>query len=171
MRYVAFLRAINVANRRIKMADLRSVYTETGLSNVETYIASGNVVFDAANPPSAPHLQEIFEERFGFTSEIFLRTSDELRTVVESVPWEPGFQVVEVSFLGRVPQRDDALALERSAVAPEALAVSGREVFFRRGGKGAPTTHKESTSIELLGMNMTRRGLATVQKIANRFLQ
>ena len=46
-RYVAFLRAINVGGRRVKMHHLRELFESLGFSNVETFIASGNVIFDS----------------------------------------------------------------------------------------------------------------------------
>lgn len=48
-RFIAFLRAINVGGRNIKMDDLRALLEAMGLTNVETFIASGNVIF---GPPT-----------------------------------------------------------------------------------------------------------------------
>ena len=47
MRYVAFLRAINVGGRVVKMDDLRRHFVSMGLSDVQTFIASGNVIFES----------------------------------------------------------------------------------------------------------------------------
>ena len=44
-RYVAFLRAINVGGHIVKMDQLRKLFTQLGLTDVETFIASGNVLF------------------------------------------------------------------------------------------------------------------------------
>src|SRR5678815_3231322 len=46
-KFVAFLRAINVGNHTVKMDDLRRLFEQMGFANVETFIASGNVIFDA----------------------------------------------------------------------------------------------------------------------------
>ena len=46
-KHIAFLRAINVGGHNVKMDDLRQLFESLGLSNVETFIASGNVIFDA----------------------------------------------------------------------------------------------------------------------------
>ena len=49
-RYIAFLRAINVGGRHtVKMDFLRDFFESLGFSNVETFIASGNVVFDSSS--------------------------------------------------------------------------------------------------------------------------
>jgi uncharacterized protein (DUF1697 family) len=171
MRCVAFLRAINTGNRRIKMADLRAVYEDLGYSNVATYIATGNVIFDALSPPPLPELESSFAERFGFTSEVFLRTDEEVGAIVQAVPWTGPDALVEVSFLEHKPEAARATALEATAVAPEELAVVEREIFFLRGhGRGVPTTHKESTSMKLLDTKTTRRGMATVHQIHERYL-
>lgn len=166
MVYVALLRAINTGNRRIKMADLRSLYEDLGYVDVATYIASGNVIFDSPSPPLAADLESAFSQRFGFDSEVFLRSAADVSSIIDAVPWMSDGAVVEVSFLEREPCDAQVRELEMTSVEPEKLAVIGREVFFLRGlGRGAPTIHKESTSMKVLGMAMTRRGLSTVDQI------
>ena len=44
-RLVAFLRAINVGGHTVTMAHLRGLFEDLGFTNVETFIASGNVIF------------------------------------------------------------------------------------------------------------------------------
>jgi len=46
-KYIAFLRAINVGGHTVKMDHLRSLFEALGFSNVETFIASGNVIFES----------------------------------------------------------------------------------------------------------------------------
>ena len=50
--YIAFLRGMNLGNRRLKMDVLRTLFEELKFSGVETFIASGNVIFTAkSNDP------------------------------------------------------------------------------------------------------------------------
>ncbi|GMQ94429.1 MAG: hypothetical protein BMS9Abin12_1919 [Acidimicrobiia bacterium] len=170
MRYVAFLRAINTGNRRIKMVDLRGVYVDLGYTDAATYIATGNVIFESDSRPDVSVLESAFEHAFGFHSEVFLRDEDEIKSVLARIPWSDADGTVEVSFLETIADTQAAQTLEATAAKPEALSVSDSEVFFLREGNGAPTTHKESTSTRILGMKMTRRGLSTVQKIYTKFL-
>jgi len=171
MLYVAFLRAINTGNRRIKMVDLRSLYEELGFCDVATHIATGNVIFDAPSPPPLTLLEQGFEDRFGFSSEVFLRTAAEVESLIGRISWTDPDAVVEVSFLEREPEGALSRALEATAVEPEQLLVSGTEVLFLRGlGRGVPTIHKEATSLRVLGMKMTRRSMATVNSIHDRYL-
>lgn len=170
MQYVAFLRAINIGNRRIKMVALADVFRNSGCENVSTFIASGNVIFNSRTTPDIASLEDAIEREFLFRSDVFLRSGDEVRAVLKRAPSAGAGSVVEVSFLEGVPDAEAAAELERTAVGPEKLLVSGAEVFFVRVGGGAPTTHKESDSMRILGLKMTRRGLATVAKIHDRFL-
>jgi len=171
MLYVAFLRAINTGNRRIKMVDLRSLYDELGFCDVATHIATGNVIFDAPSPPPLALLEQRFEDRFRFSSEVFLRTAAQVESLIARVPWTDVDAVVEVSFLEREPEDAPSRALEATAVDPEQLLVSGSEVLFLRGlGRGVPTIHKEATSLKVLAMKMTRRSMATVHRIHDRYL-
>jgi hypothetical protein len=90
--------------------------------------------------------------------------------LLKRIPWQDSNGVVEVSFLEARHHPESARALEATAVVPEALVVSNSEILFLREGKGLETTHKESTSMRILGMKMTRRGEATVRQIHDRFL-
>lgn len=171
MRYAIFLRAINVGKRRVKMSDVRSAFTDAGYDDVATYLASGNVVLTCATRPSAAAVSAVISDRFGFESEAFVRSRSEVRSILDRTPWDPTTSTIEVSFLDTMPRQSAALALEATALPPEELVVSEREVFFRRIGGGVETTHKEETTVRTLGAVTTRRGIRTVQGIYDRFLQ
>jgi uncharacterized protein (DUF1697 family) len=44
--YVSMLRGVNVGGNKVRIAELRDMYMKIGARNAETYIQSGNVVFD-----------------------------------------------------------------------------------------------------------------------------
>src|SRR5512137_809549 len=54
MSFVALLRAVNVGGTKLPMADLRTLLEGLGLTNVRTYLQSGNAVFDGADPAEPP---------------------------------------------------------------------------------------------------------------------
>ena len=78
-RYIAFLRAINVGGTTlIKMAELKKMFESFGLENVETYIQTGNVIFDSQeNKPAV--LEEQIERQLakaaGKQIQLFVRTT------------------------------------------------------------------------------------------------
>ena len=88
-RYVALLRGINVGgNNLIKMPALKACVEALGMQNVSTYIASGNVLFDAAGAATrvAAQLEAGLSKEFGYTARVTLRTAAQLRAVVERAP-------------------------------------------------------------------------------------
>lgn len=82
--YVAFLRAINVSGRFIKMRDLAAAFHCLGHLDARTYINSGNVIF-TSSIRSAPKLERFLENQLepqlGFKSEAFVRTSAEVKAI------------------------------------------------------------------------------------------
>jgi uncharacterized protein (DUF1697 family) len=83
-RYVALLRAINVGGRTVKMEVLKPIFAELQYHNIETYLASGNVLFDS-NAKAAMLLRTRIEaalhKALGFDVETFLRNGEEMRAV------------------------------------------------------------------------------------------
>ena len=125
-RYVALLRGVNVGGKnKLPMADLRDIFTAAGCAGVQTYIQSGNVVFEAAQD-LAERVPEIvsraIRRRFGYETAVVVRSSEELRQVVASNPFDtsgdPRF--LQVAFLrgharrrSGIPSRPPAFAAGR----------------------------------------------------------
>jgi uncharacterized protein (DUF1697 family) len=63
MSYVALLRAVNVGGAKLPMADLRALLEGLGLTDVRTYLQSGNAVFDARDDEPASALATAIEIR------------------------------------------------------------------------------------------------------------
>jgi uncharacterized protein (DUF1697 family) len=90
--YVVLLRAVNVGGRTYKMADLRDHLTDAGLTDVETYIQTGNVRFRSSRRSSAAvaaDVEAVLGEQAGFEVPAIVLTPAELRRVhdeVEALP-------------------------------------------------------------------------------------
>ena len=103
--YIAFLRAVNVGGTgKLPMHDLRKMCIDLGLADVRTYIASGNVVFtsDKSKRAVKAALEEKLRTYAGKPVEVFVRTSSELRTILNKNP-----------FPGEDPKRTVAIFLDR----------------------------------------------------------
>ncbi|WP_088189479.1 DUF1697 domain-containing protein [Desulfosporosinus sp. FKA] len=88
--YVALLRGINVGGKnRIKMADLKLVFENMGLKKVQTYIQSGNVLFESNQEEKQLRqlIEDKLEEAFGFSIPVILRTSMELEEIINNCPF------------------------------------------------------------------------------------
>ncbi len=102
MKHAFFFRAVNVGGTaKLPMADLRALAAELGATEVQTYIASGNLI---AVPPGAPaafarRLEDDVESRFGFRREVIVRGAAALRAARDAHP----FSIVDPRFSYLVP--------------------------------------------------------------------
>ena len=135
-RYVALLRGVNVGGKnRLPMADLRDIFTAAGCAAVRTYIQSGNVVFEAGQD-LAERVPEIvtraIHRQFGYETTVVTRSSEELRRVVASNPFDtsgdPRF--LQVAFLEDTPGAEAPSRLDPQRSPPDAFAVRGRNVYL-----------------------------------------
>lgn len=182
MTHVAFLRAINVGGHAIiKMADLKRAFEDAGAGNVQTYIQSGNVIFDAPNSKSAQtklfkaiesRLDSLMDKRI----DIMYRTSDELNRMIESNP----FKSIDtrkdlklyVAFLSGGPEQKPKLPLRSDKDGIEIIQISGADVFVvshpvGKGRYGVPNLLVEKE----FGCPATSRNWNTVQKIVMKMEQ
>lgn len=85
-RHIVFLRAVNVADRWVKMQRLREVLTDKGFTGVETHIQSGNVLVGSAMRSAAKvatTLEALLEQEFGFAIPCIVRSPAQLLATVE----------------------------------------------------------------------------------------
>jgi uncharacterized protein (DUF1697 family) len=89
-KYVAFLRAINVGGRIIKMEELREILESLKLKNVKTYIQTGNIIFESSVKTDI--LREKIEKKLksslGYEVKVMLRTHKELSFIVKNNPYK-----------------------------------------------------------------------------------
>ncbi|MFD0407537.1 DUF1697 domain-containing protein [Kitasatospora sp. NPDC127116] len=88
--YIAFLRAVNVGGRTVRMERLRALFTELGLGNVRSYIQSGNVFFSTDEPDRAAltaRIEEHLEQALGYPVPALLRTVDEVAGLLAAEPF------------------------------------------------------------------------------------
>jgi uncharacterized protein (DUF1697 family) len=89
IKYVAFLRGINVGGGRlIKMADLKTCLEKAGLKDVRTFIASGNVIFASDKNKAALKdlIEKTLEKQFGFSVEILILDENQMTKLVKVIP-------------------------------------------------------------------------------------
>jgi len=89
-RYVAFLRGVNVSGINIKMADLRTMFTDLGFGDVQTVLASGIEKHVAGDDPAAlaKTVENALRETFGYDAWIVLLTVDTVRDIVAAYPFD-----------------------------------------------------------------------------------
>ena len=135
-RYVALLRGVNVGGRnKLPMADLRDIFAEAGCAAVQTYIQSGNVVFEATQD-LAERVPEIvtlaIRKRFDIETAVIVRSREELRQVADSNPFDTSGdpRLLHVAFLQDTPGAESVTRLDPDRSPPDAFAVRGRNVYL-----------------------------------------
>jgi uncharacterized protein (DUF1697 family) len=168
---VAFLRAINVGHRQVKMDRLREVLTGLGLTGVRTHIASGNVWFASRSTGGQveARIEAAIEDAFGFEVETFVRSREELAGILEAIPFAAreveSAHALMICFLREAP--DPASAREVAALgnATDRFAVVGRELFWLRLVRDSDPRIQKAVE-KLLPGPMTGRKVKTVQRMA-----
>jgi uncharacterized protein (DUF1697 family) len=135
---ISMLRAVNVGgHNKIKMDALRALYSSLGFENPQTYLQSGNVIFKTSERKLdivAKHIQSAIKKKFNCTTDIILRTTAELRSVVTKNPFakRPGIEPSKllIAFLASDPGDEARKTLEDQKFAPEELHVAGRELYI-----------------------------------------
>jgi len=175
-RYIAFLRAINVGGRTVKMDRLRQLFVEAGFANAETFIASGNVVFDSparATDALEKKIERALRDGLGYEVASFIRTPAELRTIVaheriSDGTTDPGASRY-VAFTRAAPsaQAREKLAGARSTI--DDFVVEGREIYWISRGTMSQSPFSGATLEKILGMPATLRNVTTVRKLAEKY--
>jgi uncharacterized protein (DUF1697 family) len=175
--HIAFLRAINVGGRTVKMDALRALFSELGLANVRTFIQSGNVVFDA--PGKAVALERRIEahllEQLGYEVETFIRSPDEVRRVDARVTAEFGAHLAAgsklyVGFLRDLPSatnRAQTVALSNDV---DVFSFGERELFWLCHKSIAETTVTGPRLAKALGTPTTTRNITSLRKLLATFV-
>jgi len=176
-RYAALLRAINVGGHTVQMARLRALFSEAGFKNVETLVASGNVIFETSSRNAGSLERRIeghLEAALGYSVATFLRTPDELSAITAERPYapealsQPGARLF-IAFLGSAPTpaaRTKVLGLRAPT---DDLLIKGREIYWLCTVTVNDAAVSGAVLEKTLGMPVTVRNVTTVRKLAERF--
>jgi uncharacterized protein (DUF1697 family) len=180
--HVALLRAINLGGKnRVAMADLRTLVSELGHTDVLTYIQSGNVLFtapaDADCTEVASAISEAISARLGVTAPVVVVTREELSKIHAANPFpdEPDPKRVHAVVLSEPPgaeltaRLDTAVAQSAAKGAKDAAVVVGRTLYLHTPA-GYGTSDLSAAVLRIVsspraGVTGTARNWATVTKL------
>lgn len=161
---IAFLRAINVGGRFLKMAALQAHFEALGCEAVRTYINSGNVIFETrarSLPRLAATLEDGLEPLLGFRSEVFLRTPAQLQRVAQQATAHraavPPEGEVNVAFLHAPLSEAQAVALATLKTTLDDFAVEGTEVYWLCRGRQSDSKFSNASFERRLQLRTTFR--------------
>jgi uncharacterized protein (DUF1697 family) len=158
------------------MDQLKQVFEELGFSSVETFIASGNVIFETRSRDRRAIEKKIASELhrvFGFEVATFVRTNAELAAIAEYLPFPK--EMLEAAVAYNVAFLEDE-ADKRGSAAMLALGnelhdfhVNGRELYWVSKVRQGESAFKTNDFERALGMKMTLRGINTVRRMVDRW--
>jgi uncharacterized protein (DUF1697 family) len=167
---VAFLRALNLGSRTVKMAQLVEIFEAQGYANVWTHINSGNVVFDATGSRSdlEKKLEAALQRAVGFEVTTFVRTAAEVRRAVDAKPFRVGGNdTYFVTFLKTTPNAARKRALEALTNDFDTLRVRGRDVHWLMHGRSTDSKLKTRDWEAVVGRHQsTSRNMTMLRKLA-----
>jgi uncharacterized protein (DUF1697 family) len=170
--YVAFLRAVNVGGRTVKMERAKTLFEALGFSDVQPFLASGNILFASEklnDEEMEARIEQTLASEFGFDIPTFIRSESELRALAVAQPFPPaalqGDIVTYVSFLKKAPETKGVQRLAALEDGTMSFVVDGAHAhWLRRRDKG----DSEITNAHLeraLGVAATRRNMNTIQRL------
>jgi uncharacterized protein (DUF1697 family) len=160
--YVALLRGVNLGKRRLKMEDLRQLSCGLGLEDVQTYIASGNLLFRSGKSEKTlkAELEAALATHMGVRVGVMVRTVAELSDVIRTNPFKnetPSFTVA--IFLDEPPAKDAPDGAKN--LDGERLALGRREIYVHY-----PRGQGQSRLAIPAAAEGTARNMNTVAKLA-----
>jgi uncharacterized protein (DUF1697 family) len=166
---IAFLRAVNLGKRTVKMDRLVEILEGLGHDGAWTYINSGNAVFEASGKRAdlESAIGDALEADLGFEVTTFVRTAAELDRILAAAPFEVGEgDTYFVTFLKDTPSKATAKELESYSNDFDTLVVRGRDVHWRMHGKSTDTTLKKRHWKIVGELDSTSRNVTMLRKLA-----
>jgi uncharacterized protein (DUF1697 family) len=173
--YIAFLRAINVGGHTVKMDTLRRHFESFGFSEVETFIASGNVIFRTTAQNTSALESQIasgLQASLGYEVSAFIRTPAELTQIAAYQPFPRSelYQAVafNIAFLYAPLDQKAKLKLMELSTEIDAFAAHARQVYWLCHRRQSESTFSNLVLEKTLGIKTTFRGINTINRLIAR---
>ncbi len=172
-KYVAFLRAINVGGTNIiKMTDLKRMFESFALENVQTYIQTGNVIFESHEGNAAileERIERQLEKASGKSIQLFVRTIRDVLQILSDCPFDPkDGETVHVVILDEKATQKNVNTLMSFRSDADDFAVVGKKAYNLRRDR-EKSIFSNNWIEKILGIAGTTRNLTTIKKLAEKY--
>lgn len=176
-KYIAFLRAINVGGHTVKMDHLKSMFEKMRFVNVETFIASGNVVFETKSKSVNAIKKKIETElhkQLGYEVVTFIRSTEALKRSIEYKPFKESElnnpnNTLYIGFLDSAPSKENlnkVFAMQDSA---NEFHFYNNELYWLCRKNFSDSGIEGKKLEKALGMQTTIRNSTTIRKMVDKF--
>lgn len=174
--YIAFLRAINVGGRNIKMAELRHHFAALKFKNIETFIASGNVIFESDETNSTlleTTIEAHLATALGYVVDTYIRTPQDISNILLTptprrlkTATAAAFSIGFLKHPLNQQQQKTLLSLENDT---DTFHSHKREVFWSCSVKQSDSKFSNAVFEKQLNISATFRGINTVKRLAAKY--
>jgi uncharacterized protein (DUF1697 family) len=177
-KYIAFLRAINVGGHVVKMDRLRELFEALSFGGVETFIASGNVIFESGSRNTTnleSKIEEHLAEALGYEVAAFIRAADEVKAIARYRPFrdeevrKAGAFVV--GFLHKPLDKSAERVLTGFKSAIDDFHLKNREIYWLCKKRQSESKFSNASFEKALGLRSTFRGMNTIRNLAKKLGQ
>lgn len=172
--YISLLRGINVSGqKKINMKELKALYEEAGFQNVQTYIQSGNVVFQSKKSTArtlSRKIETLIREHYAFDVAVVVLSPQELDEVIvgNTFAKEKDFEEgkMYVCFLNEAPKQDLVGKIRDVRYESDRFVIHNTIIYlFVPGGYGNTKLNNNffESKLKVVG---TTRNWNTVNKLA-----
>lgn len=168
--YCAFLRGVNVNGTSMKMAEACKVFTNAGMKNVSSVLASGNIRFSSDN--NKMELKRILEnamsEYFHYDAFVFIKTEKEIEDILSKNPFSKAENFHIYAFIGTANIEETLLQeFKNSVVSENESGIIVDHTFYWQIAKGntLKSDFGKVLGKKYLKEKITSRNINTIEKI------
>ena len=168
--YIALLRGINVGgHKKVPMAELREILTKFKLENVQTYIQSGNVIFQSSESNKVKletTIKKLIVDHFGFEIPVLVKTREELKIIFNACPFsEEKKKNSYFTMLSAIPDKDLVVEASKKTYPNEEYLISNNCIYFYSEKGYGNAKFNLSFFEKKLKINATSRNYKTMVKL------
>ncbi len=171
IKYIALLRGINVSGqKKILMADLRELLSN--FNNVQTYIQSGNVIFESGNQKIKELEQQIHTiilKKYGFEVPVIVKTVKEWKYAFNNNPFLKESTIdtkqLYVTFLSEIPSEENVQIMNQLDFSPDEFIIKNNLIYSRYPNGAGRSKMTINIFERKLNVNATSRNWNTVSKL------
>lgn len=176
MRYAAFLRAINVGGHTVKMDVLKKYFEELGFSEVETFIASGNVVFSSASKNISDlekKIEVLLHKSLGYEVATFIRPLSKLPKIAAHPAFKPAelkkAKAYNAAFVKNPLDQSATGKLKALENKIDRFHIHDLEIYWLCAERQSDSKFSNKVLEKTIGQSATIRGLSTIEKMAAKY--
>ena len=166
--HVALLRGVNVSGQNtMKMDTLKNALETEGFDDVQTYIQTGNVLFNSDETQQevlAYKIKRVVFSTFGHDIGVMMRYKSDLEVIVKNKPFDIEVNVY-VALFDKEPQQDDFQKLLKVLSGGDVAVLSGRTLYVKYGVNAGKSKLSNKLIETKLKVNSTMRNWNTVVKL------